>query len=86
MAGVGKSALAVYAAHQMAERFPDAQLYVNLQGADAKPADPNDVLGDWLRDLGMDGAEIPMAQAEREKCLSLAACGQASFDTARQCA
>ncbi|MGB3767492.1 MAG: NB-ARC domain-containing protein [Phormidesmis sp.] len=68
MAGVGKSALAVYAAHQMAERFPDAQLYVNLQGADAKPADPNDVLGEWLRDLGMDGAEIPMAQAEREKC------------------
>ena len=68
MAGVGKSALAVYAAHQMAERFPDAQLYVNLQGADAKPTDPNDVLGEWLRDLGMDGAEIPMAQAEREKC------------------
>ena len=34
----------------------------------AKPADPNDVLGEWLRDLGMDGAEIPMAQAEREKC------------------
>ncbi len=68
MAGVGKSALAIYAAHQLAASFPDARLYVNLQGADARPSDPNDVLGDWLRALGMEGAEIPPTLAARQTC------------------
>ena len=51
--GVGKSALAVLAAHQVADRFPDGQLFASLHGyADGPvPADPLDVLGRFLRAL-----------------------------------
>ncbi len=51
--GVGKSALAVHAAHQLAERFPDGTLYANLQGASPglEPLEPSEVLARWLRAL-----------------------------------
>jgi DNA-binding SARP family transcriptional activator/tetratricopeptide (TPR) repeat protein len=59
-AGVGKSALAIHAAHRLSGRFPDGQLYVNLQGATAglRPLAPLDVLGRFLRALGADAASV----------------------------
>jgi DNA-binding SARP family transcriptional activator/tetratricopeptide (TPR) repeat protein len=59
--GVGKSALAIHAAHRLAGRFPDGQLYVNLHGATAglTPLAPLEVLGRFLRALGMDGGQVP---------------------------
>jgi AAA ATPase domain len=60
--GVGKSALAVHAAHRLAAGFPDGQLYVNLQGATVGlwPLDPAEVVGRLLRGLGVDGGDIPV--------------------------
>jgi len=59
MAGVGKTALAVHAAHQLRPRFPDAQLYVNLRGAEAQALAPAEVLGRFLRALGVESQRLP---------------------------
>src|SRR5437016_12544291 len=52
-AGVGKSTLAVHWAHQMRDRFPDGELYVNLRGFDpaAEPMTPADALAGFLAAL-----------------------------------
>ncbi|GAA2448732.1 AfsR/SARP family transcriptional regulator [Streptomyces glaucus] len=61
MAGVGKSALALHIAHELRERFPDGQLYVNLHGATPgmAPLTPGQALAALLRDLGADPRAIP---------------------------
>ncbi|MFI0485720.1 AfsR/SARP family transcriptional regulator [Actinomadura sp. 9N215] len=65
MGGVGKTTVAVHVAHQIASFFPDGQLYANLRGDSASPADPSEVLGRFLRTLGMPGAGIPPSLDER---------------------
>jgi DNA-binding SARP family transcriptional activator len=65
-AGIGKTALAVRWAHQVADRFPDGQLYVNLRGYDRdQPMTPADALARFLRALGMAGQDIPADEDER---------------------
>jgi DNA-binding SARP family transcriptional activator/tetratricopeptide (TPR) repeat protein len=64
-AGLGKTTLAVHAAHQAREFFPDGQLYVNMSGASGHPAIPGEVLARFLRDLGVDGGKIPAGADER---------------------
>ncbi|MFF4492237.1 BTAD domain-containing putative transcriptional regulator [Streptomyces sp. NPDC001544] len=63
--GVGKTTLAVHVAHQARSAFPDGQLYVDLQGAGARAAEPETVLGSFLRALGTADSAIPDSLEER---------------------
>jgi tetratricopeptide (TPR) repeat protein len=67
-AGVGKTALAVQWAHQIADRFPDGQLYVNLRGYDPDtPVTAGDALAAFLHTLGVPGQQIPDATEDRAR-------------------
>jgi DNA-binding SARP family transcriptional activator len=65
MLGTGKTALAVQAAHAAKARFPHGQLYACLDD-DGRPRDPQVVLGELLRGLGVPGGGIPATRFERE--------------------
>ncbi|MCG5221018.1 BTAD domain-containing putative transcriptional regulator [Streptosporangium soli] len=61
MAGVGKTALAIHAGHQLSPRFPDGDLFVDLHGYThgMTAADPADTLARVLGVLGVPGESIP---------------------------
>ncbi|MER6615594.1 AfsR/SARP family transcriptional regulator [Streptomyces xantholiticus] len=63
--GVGKTTLAVHVAHQARKHFPDGQLYVDLQGTGNRAAEPETVLGSFLRALGTADSAIPDTLDER---------------------
>ncbi|MER7051934.1 BTAD domain-containing putative transcriptional regulator [Streptomyces sp. NPDC000351] len=64
--GTGKSSLAVRVAHRLAAAdFPDGQLYCDLRGTTGSPATPAEVLGRFLRALGIPGQMIPESPHER---------------------
>lgn len=62
VAGIGKTALAVYWSHRAAASFPDGCLHVDLGSA---PAAPGEVLGRLLRSLGAPGDRLPDGEASR---------------------
>jgi DNA-binding SARP family transcriptional activator len=66
MAGMGKTALAVRVAHQVAERYPDAHLFLDLHGhSDRAPSDPASALSTLLRQLGVAPERIPEGLDDR---------------------
>jgi DNA-binding SARP family transcriptional activator len=65
--GLGKTCLAVHWAHRVAEHFPDGHLFADLRGYDEnhEPAPVGEVLGRFLRSLGVPGDRIPVGLEER---------------------
>jgi tetratricopeptide (TPR) repeat protein/transcriptional regulator with XRE-family HTH domain len=61
MAGIGKTAFAVYAAHQVAGSFPDGQFFLPLHAhtPGQRPVSPADALGSLLLTAGVPAAQIP---------------------------
>ncbi len=61
MAGVGKTAFAVHAAHQLAADFPDGQFFLPLHGhtPGQQPVGPADGLASLLLTAGVPASQIP---------------------------
>ncbi|MFG2425502.1 BTAD domain-containing putative transcriptional regulator [Streptomyces sp. NPDC048448] len=59
MGGVGKTTFALHVAHRARHRYPDGQLYADLDGSSVAPADPFGVLGSFLTALGVPADELP---------------------------
>ncbi|WP_083937015.1 AfsR/SARP family transcriptional regulator [Longispora albida] len=71
--GVGKTALALAAAHIARGEYPDGQLYADLLGAEAQPAEPGAILADFLRALG---AAVPESLGARAAAYRSALAGR----------
>jgi len=67
MAGIGKSALAVHAAHRVRESFPDGQLFLDLHGhtPGAAPLTAAEALDRLLHSLGVPPQLVPQELDQR---------------------
>jgi DNA-binding SARP family transcriptional activator/tetratricopeptide (TPR) repeat protein len=67
MAGVGKTALAVHAAHRLAPSFSDGQLFIDMHGytETSEPRSASEALDAFLRTLGVSPGRIPESAEER---------------------
>ena len=61
MAGIGKTAFAVHAAHRLAGRFPAGQIFLPLHAHTPghQPVDPADALASLLLTIGVPAGQIP---------------------------
>lgn len=69
MPGVGKTAFTVHAAHRLAARFPDGNLFLDLQGhaPGRHPLSPGAALESLLRAQGVDPKMIPAGLEDRAR-------------------
>jgi tetratricopeptide (TPR) repeat protein/transcriptional regulator with XRE-family HTH domain len=61
MAGIGKTTLAVHAAHRLAPQFPDGQFFLALHAhtPGQRPVEPTDALASLLLTAGIGAQQIP---------------------------
>jgi DNA-binding SARP family transcriptional activator/tetratricopeptide (TPR) repeat protein len=80
MAGVGKTALAVHAAHQLRGRYPE-QVFLRLRANDPNeaPLNPAAALGRLLRRLGVPDTVIPADSDDRAALLRFKLTGRSAF-------
>jgi DNA-binding SARP family transcriptional activator len=77
MAGVGKTTLAVHAAHRLADRFPDGQLYLDLGACATRgPLRPVDAIGRLLGALGVPATDVPSDEERAAALLRTALAGR----------
>ncbi len=63
MGGIGKTALALKLAHELAHQYPDAQLYLDLQGVSTQPVTPAQAMAHVIRAFHPD-TRLPESEAE----------------------
>lgn len=77
LAGAGKTTLAVHAAHRIAGRFPDGQVYLNLGACGAQaPLRPVEAIGRLLAALAVPAADIPVEEERAAALLRTALAGR----------
>ncbi len=72
MAGIGKTAFAVHAAHLLAPQFPDGQIYLPLHGhtPGQNPVDPAEALSSLLLTAGVPANQIPPGLETQEPAVA----------------
>lgn len=67
MPGVGKTTFAIHVGHLLADRFPDGQLFINLDGhtPGRRPIDPSDALASLLVADGLPSQQVPVGEDRR---------------------
>ncbi len=70
MPGVGKTALAVHAAHLLRDQFPDRQLFIDLHGhtPGQDPVGPDEALAGLLAATGVDPRYLPADRTAGPPC------------------
>ena len=64
MGGVGKTTIAVHVAHRIKDLFPDAQLFLDLQGVSDRPVTPVEAMTRFIHDFDPTIRELPITEDE----------------------
>ncbi|MFC1442371.1 tetratricopeptide repeat protein [Streptacidiphilus sp. N1-10] len=57
--GIGKSALAIHIAYESRSLYTGGELYADLRGVNDRPASPEEIMGRFLRAMGLPEQEVP---------------------------